>query len=99
MNQMAASAVTAPAEAPLPGQGDVEMSPSPDPRTSSSTDAEVAATAPAMIAGHDTADFEDSLAALALPASGRSTFTRLSMSAPRYSMLTHGEQQNDGNRY
>src|ERR1700691_4467206 len=96
MNQMAASATTLPADAPLPGQGDAEMRPKPDPRTSSSTVAAVAATAPAMIAGQETADLDDSGA----PAGPERSTTKASMTAPsNASVLTHGEQQNDGNRY
>jgi hypothetical protein len=66
MNQIAAVAPIAVAEAPLLVHGDTAAKPRPDPSVSKIKVAATAATVPARIAAHETADFVSSI----VPATG-----------------------------
>jgi len=60
MSHIAVITVNVVAEAPCPGHGDTEANPKPAPTARSMRDTDAATTAPARIAGHDTAELNDS---------------------------------------
>jgi hypothetical protein len=95
MSQMAVVTAKLVSDAPRSGQGDIEANPIPDPSATRTTVLAAATKAPAMMEGHDAADF-----ALTGPASIATAVPAIIVSATIFSlaMRTHRQQQNDRER-